>query len=568
MVRNVHSYSCCRAGRKFAYGRNIDFTRVLEDYMSLCQLGQVKRLLAAGVVLALALVVARTPALAQSEQKDNPPKVEIFGGYQWYNPGATVPDFTGTGVKLNSAPKGWGTAVTWNFNKYFGLTGDFGGNYEHNNNYHTLSVGPRFMWRGDGLNIFAQTLLSLHRFSETGVDTRNGIGAVLGGGVDLPVSRKISLRLLEADYVWARQNFTDANLTNDPALRRPSFSGARLRSGVVFNLGGAPEVPPSASCSASPTEVMTGDPVTVTINTNNFKPGHAITYNYTATGGKVTGKDNTASVDTTGLTAGSYTVSARATDAKMKKGGEAGCNASFAVKEPPKNPPTMSCSANPTTVQTGTPSTITCECKSPDGVPVTISNWSASNGKLSGSGNTATLDTTGASAGTSSISATCTDSRGLTASASTSVNVENPPPPPPQASKLSECAFPNPKKPWRVDNTCKAVLDDVALRMQKDADARLEIVGFADDTELKKRKNLAGERAVNSKAYLAGGEAKQGIDPTRIGTRTGTGGGQKAEYWVVPAGATYDSAGTTAVDEAKVPAVPDHPKPAAKKKAR
>jgi hypothetical protein len=163
------------------------------------------------------------------------------------------------------------------------------------------------------------------------------------------------------------------------------------------------------------------------------------------------------------------------------------------------------------------------------------------------------------------VGATCTDSRGLTGQAKTQVMVENPPPPPPNAAKLSQCDFPNEKKPWRVDNTCKAILDDVAKNLQQNPDNKLVIVGNAEPTE--KRKNLAGERAVNSKAYLVGGEAKQGIDATRIEVRTGSGGTKTAEYWIVPPGATFDSTGTQSVDESKVMAVPDHPKPMAKKKA-
>jgi len=143
------------------------------------------------------------------------------------------------------------------------------------------------------------------------------------------------------------------------------------------------------------------------------------------------------------------------------------------------------------------------------------------------------------------------------------VNVENAPPPaPPQAQKLSQCDFPNKVKPWRVDNTCKAILDDVAKNLQQNADARLVIVGNAEAGE--KRPNLAAERAVNSKAYLTSGEAQLGIDPSRIETRTGNAGTTTAEYWVVPAGGTYSGEGTQAVDESKVKAVPDHP---AKKKA-
>jgi len=66
------------------------------------------------------------------------------------------------------------------------------------------------------------------------------------------------------------------------------------------------------------------------------------------------------------------------------------------------------------------------------------------------------------------------------------------------------------------------------------------------------------------------GEAKQGIDPSRIETRTGPAGTKTAEYWVVPAGASFAGQGV-AVDESKVKAVPDHPAPpkkAAKPKAQ
>jgi hypothetical protein len=148
------------------------------------------------------------------------------------------------------------------------------------------------------------------------------------------------------------------------------------------------------------------------------------------------------------------------------------------------------------------------------------------------------------------------------------VTVEVPPPPPPQASKLSECDFSKMDKigkPWRVDNECKAILDDVAKNLQQNVDNKLVIVGNAEPTE--KRKNLAAERAVNAKAYLSGGEAKLAIDPGRIETRTGSASTQTAEFWIVPAGATFSAEGTQTVDESQVKPVPDHPHTAAKKKA-
>lgn len=512
--------------------------------------------------------VSLIPAQAQDF-----PKHDVFIGYQWLNPGAKVPSpfqpFNNpVGVNAPSLGKGLGVAYTYNFTKFAGLEADFGHNWADFGHETTLSVGPRFSWRQDDVNLFLHTLLSYNRFEEKGLDSKNGIGAVLGGGMDWNFWRKVSWRIFEADYVWAHQNFADEVSPSFPDLRRVTFNGARLRTGLVFGWGGAPEIAPTASCSIQPGEVMVGEPVTATVTTANFNPKHTLTYNWSGNGGKVTGKDTTASIDTAGVAGGNYSVTAHVSDAKAKKNNEVSCSANYTVKEPVKNPPTMSCSANPTSVQAGTPVSLTCTCTSPDSVPVTVAGWTASGGSVSGSGGTATLNTTGAAPGAITVSATCTDSRGLTANASTQVSVENPPPPPPKASKLSECSFENMNKigkPWRVDNECKAILDDVAKNLQQNAENTLVIVGNAEPTE--KRKNLAAERAVNSKAYLTAGEAKLGIDPSRISTRTGSAGTKTAEYWIVPAGASAPTDGTQPVDENKVKAVPDHPRAAAKKKA-
>src|SRR6202040_63926 len=107
-------------------------------------------------------------------------------------------------------------------------------------------------------------------------------------------------------------------------------------------------------------------------------------------------------------------------------------------------------------------------------------------------------------------------------------------------------------------------LDDVAQRLQHDPDSKLVLVGNSEPGE--KRTSLAAERGVNSKAYLSGGEAKQAIDASRIEVRTGGAGTRTAEYWVVPAGASFTGEGTQPVDENRVKAVPDHPA-APKKKA-
>ncbi len=525
--------------------------------------------LALGLLVVLAITLISSSAFAQS---DSNPKWDLFVGYQWLHPGGTVPtpftDFNNpTGMNVPDMSGGLGSALTYNFDPHWGAEFDFGHNWGSGNYETTGSVGPRFIWRTDGANYFLHTLISLNRVSIDGLNAGNGIGAILGGGMDLPIKKWLAFRLFEADYVWARHNYADFVSADFPDLRRPSFEGVRLRTGLVFSWGGAPAVTPGASCTVQPTEVMIGEPITATVTTSNFNPKHTVTYAWTGNGGQVTGKDTTAQIDTKDAAPGTYTVTARVTDPKMKANNEASCSATYTIKPlPPKNPPTMSCTASPSSVQVGTSVTITCNCTSQDNVPVSVSNWTASSGTVSGSGNTATLSTNGVAPGTVTVGATCTDSRGLSTQASTQATVENPPPPPPKAAKLSQCDFPNEKKPWRVDNTCKAILDDVAKNLQQNPDSKLVIVGNAEPAE--KRKNLAAERAVDSKFYLVEGEAQQHIDPSRIEVRTGGAGTKTAEYWIVPSGATFDSTGTQSVDESKVKSIPDHPKPAAKKAAK
>jgi hypothetical protein len=540
--------------------------------MSRCQ-ETYRRCASGALVLAIALLALPTLVNAQTLRSDDTvPKWEWFIGYQWVNPGGNIPDGSTPplAIKAPSSATGAGTNVSYNFTKNLSLEGNYGGNWHGGNvgyHYNAFSVGPKLTYRGDGVNFFVHTLLGVQRFNSNFNKGTTGIAAILGGGMDIKLWEPVSLRLFEADYQLGRENFSAEVPPNDSSLRRQTFNGVRLTTGLVFNFGSlAPELPAAASCSVDHPEVMVGEPVHATVAASNFNPKHTLTYTWASNGGKVDGKDTGATIDTNGVSGGSYTVTATVTDPKARKNNTASCTANFTVKEPPKNPPQISCSASPSTLQTGASATITCTCTSPDNVPVTVGGWTTSGGSISGSGNSATLDTTGASPGPITINATCTDSRGLTASTTSSVTVENPPPPPPQASKLNECQYPNEKKPWRVDNTCKAALDDVALKLQQDSESKLVVVGNADPKE--KRKNLAAERAVDVKAYISGGEAKQNIDPSRIETRTGNAGTATSEHWIVPAGATFPGADTTTpVDETKVKAVPDHPKPVAKKKA-
>jgi len=398
---------------------------------------RLRRLLVAGLFALLSSVLITGSAVAQS---DSNPKWDVFAGYQWLHPGATVPvgpnSSSITPFKLPDMAKGIGGALTYNFSPHVGFETDFG--YNRNTaaaaSEWTVSAGPRFIARTETAAFFVHGLFGFNRVGyDNGVEIsgKNGIGALVGGGLDLPFGKQFSWRVFQVDYVWTTHNYSSTAGPLFESLRRPNFEGARLRTGVVYSWGGAEPVAPTAACSLQPAEVLVGEPITATVSASNFNPKHTVTYAWTGNGGTVTGKDTAANIDTTNAAPGSYTVTAHVTDAKAKKNGEASCSANYTVKPlPPKNPPTVSLSASPTNVVAGGNVSLSANCTSPDSVPVSVANWTSSAGTVSGSGNSASLSTAGVAPGSLTVGATCTDSRGLTGQASTQVSVEAPPPPP------------------------------------------------------------------------------------------------------------------------------------------
>jgi hypothetical protein len=141
-------------------------------------------------------------------QDETPPKVDLFVGYQWLNPGGNLP-IPGTSpfqtTPAPTAPKGFGIAGAYNFTRAIAVEADFGGDWGKNGlGVQTLSTGPRLMWRTAETNFFVHTLLGWNRLNSDATGSINRIGAILGAGVDLPINRKFAIRLLEADYQWVQ----------------------------------------------------------------------------------------------------------------------------------------------------------------------------------------------------------------------------------------------------------------------------------------------------------------------------------------------------------------------------
>jgi opacity protein-like surface antigen/outer membrane protein OmpA-like peptidoglycan-associated protein len=490
------------------------------------------------------------------------PRVEWFVGYSYLR---AVPEFAAGNrmVYLN----GGSTSIAFNFNRYFGLVGDFGGfgdttlmltdpnenpstlvNPKHNSSgtVYTYLFGPRLSFRKfDRVTPFAQALFGgIHAGAVSpsdctgvcpGLPVENSFAFTAGGGLDVKVNHHFAIRVIQAEYMMTRfDNFTTGATAGQNDIR--------LSAGLVFRFGGksGPPTPPppplTYSCSLNPSSVFAGESIGVSCSAQNLNPAKTPVYTWAVNGGTVTGTSSTASIDTRNLAPGSYALKAHVSEGDNPNENADG-TAPYTVKA--IEPPTVSCSANPSRVNSGDSSTITATGVSPQNRSLTYS-YSASSGSINGSGATAALATSGVSPGPIRVTCTVVDDKAQTASSTTEVMVAVPTAPLPAVSELCSVNFSRDgRRPSRVDNEGKACLDQVALSLQKSPDARLALVGNAAGSE-KNRSQLGGQRAANTRAYLV---SDKGIDSSRITVYTGSQDGKTVSTILVPAGANFEAAG-------------------------
>jgi hypothetical protein len=470
------------------------------------------------------------------------PKWELYGGYSAFYPGCDVHGLlpgavAPVGSCLKWDPRGAGATVTYDFNRWFGLTVDSSGQWGSGQSgvaaridqveFFNLSAGPKITFRTHYFSPFLEVLGGEHRLASEVFGNDREIGFMAGGGLDLNLTRHFAVRLFRADFVYSDHQYGPSSIVPATDVR-----GVRLQSGLVFMFGGGQPGPPvSANCTINPSEIMVGEPATATAAVNNFNPKHTLNYTWSSTGGQISGRDNTASINTNGVAGGRYTVTAHVADPKMMKEGEASCMAAFTVKELPKNPPAVSCSADPSTLQAGASSTISCTCTSPDNIPVTVGGWTASGGSVSGGNlNTAALSTSGVSPGSITVGATCTDSRGLNTPATTQVLVENPPPSP-EFLKLEgglalhsiyfptaqpRVANPNGGLLPSQEQTLISLASDFKKYLETKPDAHLTLEGHADPrASVEYNQALSERRVERTKQFLL----ENGVPAANIETK-------------------------------------------------
>lgn len=457
-------------------------------------------------------------------------KWDIFVGFSYLSPYPASDGFDNFGNRaINYGAIG---SVSRYFNKYAGVQfeGDFHNDYnEDHPNYDFAGGSGGLILRYPGAHFtpFVHALVGGESAGSYYYPNQWGVVATGGGGLDYNTplfNHHLALRLFQADYQFNRQD------------QIADFNMLRLSAGLVFRIGSfVPPVPVALACSVRPDSIFPGDPVTVTATPANLDPKLNVAYAWSGEG--VTGDGTTATVATTSLAPGTYTVNGKVSEGKgdkigLKPGQVANCVATFTVK--PYESPTISCMASPYTINPNESSTITATGVSPQNRPLTYS-YSAQSGTITGDGPTATFSSAGVPAGPIGITCNVTDDKGNVAAAVSTVTIVPAPTPiqepPPEQVRLEArlalhsvffpTAQPRATHPegGLVESqraTLKTLAVDFKAYLQMKPEAHLILTGHADARGTQELNQALTERRVaQAKQYLV----DQGITEGNIETR-------------------------------------------------
>jgi len=188
----------------------------------------------------LFLFVALTLALPLIAQAQEAPRVEVFGGYSYLR----LEDSGIDGLDRDLNGYNVSGAVTI-FKKSIAIKADVSGHFGDlavgplatDQNQTLFLFGPQFSLRkSQRIQPFAHALFGVARLkidnnAISGDITDTGFAFALGGGVDVKaVSNKLSLRLLQADYVRTKFDFLGiGDSTNS--------NNFRISTGLVLRFG-------------------------------------------------------------------------------------------------------------------------------------------------------------------------------------------------------------------------------------------------------------------------------------------------------------------------------------------
>ena len=468
-----------------------------------------------------ALAVVSAPKANSSDQNENAPAVELFGGYSYirFNDKRLLD-------KENFDLHGGTGSIAGNVNRWFGLVADFAG-YKvtglpsgTSGSASTFLFGPKFSHRGERWTPFAQFLFGFAHvksdvttplppgsgsdFFSLGSFHQNAFATALGGGFDLTLTKHVAWRVVQAEYLFTK--FPDGNNNQQ--------NNIRAATGLVFRFGGGPPPPPpnhppTVSLSANPNKLTVGDSAVLQAQASD-PDNDTLTYAWTSTCGNVEGTGAEVHLNSASIAPGTCTVTVKADDAR---GGNASASTDVTVEARPNHPPTVSCAASPQTVTAGQPVNLTATGNDPDNDQLTYS-WTSSGGKVTGSGAQAQFDTTGIQPRHYTVTCHADDGKGGTADGTADIEVQAPAEQKRLETRLSlhsiyfptaqpTTANPNGGLLPSQQNTLTTLAQDFAQYLSFRKDAHLILQGHADPRGgADYNKALSDRRVERTKQFL------------------------------------------------------------------
>lgn len=177
---------------------------------------------------------------------------------------------------------------------------------------------------------------------------------------------------------------------------------------------------PVVDCSAARTTVTEGDTVAITARAND-PDDDVLTYTWKASGGAISGSDESATLDTSGLEAGNYEVLVQVSDGDNI----ASCSVDITV-EKRKMPPSIQCNPSTVAVTEGQSVTLTAQASDPNGDALTYS-WAVDGATVSNNSPEFEFGTAGRDLGEHTVRVTVTDVDDMTASCQFAVTINRRP---------------------------------------------------------------------------------------------------------------------------------------------
>lgn len=176
--------------------------------------------------LAVLVFCSFSPALVSAQGKSKLPAIDVFGGYSYLRFESTTLGFSNQS-QLNGANV---SVALPDLYEGLGVAVDVSGHYTDAVEEFNFMIGPQYTYEWKGIRFYGHGLFGKARTRLLKIGTTQvepsylGKAVAFGGGVDLPLKGRLSVRAVQADYLVTYEFGTTQH-------------NMRLSTGLVYRFG-------------------------------------------------------------------------------------------------------------------------------------------------------------------------------------------------------------------------------------------------------------------------------------------------------------------------------------------